>query len=78
MEEFLNVGRKLLRMVTRCNRARQNQLSLCYTEDIRFEKIDCSVFAERSTGRPVPKGEEQDRDTICNSEICKETVNWTF
>ena len=37
-------------------------------------KYDGSVFAETSTEKLVARGEEQSRDTIFNSEICKETI----
>ena len=39
MEKFFIPKRKVLRVVTWCNRARQNRLSPCYTEDMRFANL---------------------------------------
>ena len=47
-----------------------------------FDSLDQSATGgnsvQKSTGKPVARSEEQNRDTIPNFEICKETVDHEF
>ena len=47
-EEFIICGRKVPRMVTRCNRARQNLLSHCYMGDTRFANLTAQYSQRRA------------------------------
>ena len=73
--EFLIPGRKVLRMVTWCSRGRQDQSSLCCTEDIWFANMTSQCSQRRAKKNLWLQSKEQNRDTIPIFETCIETVD---
>ena len=66
--KFFIPWRQVLRMVTRCNRASQCQLSFCYYEDIQFEKLTVQ-FSKRQARRNRWQGvKDNDNDNDNDNE----------